>query len=61
MTPDKTLITSEAELNAAIKQLLRSAHSNSVSVSGGWECLTDDQQPNWDVVVTEVTKPEQST
>lgn len=46
------------ELNTEIKLLLQAAHDNGVDVKGGWECRNGNQHPDWDLVVTEVRKPE---
>jgi hypothetical protein len=46
--------TAESELQAALATLLRRAHDNGVDVRGGWACQNGPEQPDWDVVVTEV-------
>lgn len=56
MTADETSITSEAALNAELKALLSRAHENGVNVEGGWDCRNGPEYPDWDVVVSEVTK-----
>lgn len=56
MTSEETPPTSNAELNAALKTLLRRAYDNEVDVEGGWECRNGGEHPDWDVIVTEVRK-----
>ena len=60
MTSDETTPTSEAELRAELGVLLRRAHANGIDVEGGWECRNGVEHPDWDVIVTEVRKPEES-
>lgn len=57
MSPDDYPVTSDAELRAALRILLKRANANGVTVEGGWDCRTDDGDPDWDVIVTEVEKP----
>ena len=59
MTAEETAITSEEELNEALKALLRRAHENGIDVRGGWECRNGEEHPDWDLVVTEVRKNEE--
>ena len=56
MSSEESPITSKAELNAELKVLLRRAHENGIDVEGGFECRNGDEHPDWDVIVTEVTK-----
>ncbi|ELY48304.1 hypothetical protein [Natronorubrum sulfidifaciens] len=56
MTTEETPLSSEAELNAELKALLRRAHSKGINVEGGWECRNGTEHPDWDVIVTEVEK-----
>lgn len=56
MTTEETALSSEAELNAELKALLRRAHLNGIDVEGGWECRNGTEHPDWDVIVTEVEK-----
>ena len=51
MTDDRGPAT-EAELQAELAALLQRARNSGVDVRGGWECRSDDGQPDWDVVVT---------
>lgn len=60
MTDDEMSITCAADMNAELVALFRRAHANGVDVMGGWECRNDGDLPDWDVVVTEVQKLEQS-
>jgi hypothetical protein len=52
--------TTREDLDEAMRALLRQAHDNGVDVKGGWECRNGDEYPDWDVVITEVQKPEVS-
>jgi hypothetical protein len=54
MTGEDTTITTTAELNAALERLLVRATENGVDVTGGWECRTEQDRTDWDVVVTEL-------
>lgn len=56
MTTEETPLASEAELNAELKALLRRAYNSGIDVEGGWECRNGIEHPDWDVVITEVTK-----
>lgn len=56
MTADETSITSEAALNAELKALLSRAYENGINFEGGWDCRNGPERPDWDVVVSEVTK-----
>ena len=60
MTAEETPITSKAELNAALKALLRRAYDNGIDVEGGFDCRNGVEHPDWDVIVTEVAKNESS-
>ena len=56
MTADETSIPSEAALNAELKALLARAYEDGINVEGGWECRNGPDHPDWDVVISEVTK-----
>lgn len=60
MTAQEPPITTKAELNEEIEALLWRAHENGIDVRGGFECRNGVEHPDWDVIVTEVTKPESS-
>jgi len=60
MTGGDGPVTTRAELNAAMVALLRRAHENRIDVEGAFECRNGADHPDWDVIVTEVEKPEQS-
>lgn len=47
-------VTTDEEFDAALNALVREAYANGVDVEGGWECWTDDGEPDWDVVILEV-------
>lgn len=56
MTAEGTAPSSEAELNAELRALLRRAYESGIDVEGGWECRNGVEHPDWDVVITEVAK-----
>ncbi|OVE85575.1 hypothetical protein [Natronolimnobius baerhuensis] len=59
MTLEDTSLTSKEELNAELKALLQRAYESGVDVEGGFECRNGVEHPDWDVIITEVTKNEQ--
>ena len=50
----------DAAFQAELRALVRRAHEAGVDVEGGWECRNGEGRPDWDVVVTEVVKPDGS-
>ncbi|MFP8890179.1 hypothetical protein ACLI4U_10450 [Natrialbaceae archaeon A-CW2] len=60
MTSEETPVTSKSELNAELKALLIRAYENGIDVEGGFECRNGIEHPDWDVIVTEVEKNDQS-
>ncbi|MEF8914612.1 hypothetical protein [Natronomonas sp.] len=60
MTADETGPVTSAELNTELEAVLRRAHESGVDVRGGWECRNGPESPDWDVLITEVEKPEAS-
>ncbi|WP_408960754.1 hypothetical protein [Natrinema sp. 74] len=60
MTTEETPFTSKADFNAKLKSLLRRAYTNGIDVEGPWDCRNGAEHPDWDVIVTEVTKNEGS-
>ncbi|USZ71902.1 hypothetical protein [Natronosalvus halobius] len=60
MTSDEASLATRAKLNAELQSLLRRAHGNGVDVEGGWECRNGPEHPDWDVIVTEVRKNDES-
>ena len=46
----------EGQLHEALQTLVREAHANGVDVAGGWECRNGAEYPDFDVLITEVTK-----
>ncbi len=60
MTAEEAPVTSKAELNAELKALLIRAYENGIDVEGGFECRNGVEHPDWDVIVTEVEKNDQS-
>lgn len=60
MTSEESPIASEEELNAELKALILRANENGIDVEGGYECRNGAEHPDWDVVITEVEKNEQT-
>lgn len=54
MSRDGPPIETDAEFADALLALVRRAHFGGVDVEGGWDCRTEAELPDWDVVVTEV-------
>ena len=40
------------EFHRVLRELLLTAHANDVEVSGGWECRSNGDVPDWEIVVT---------
>jgi len=60
MTSEEPPLTSKEELNAELQALLLRAYESGIDVEGGFECRNGAEHPDWDVIVTEVTKNEHS-
>lgn len=60
MTAEETPLSSEEELNAELKALLVRAYNSGLDVEGGWECRNGIDHPDWDVIVAEVEKNDES-
>lgn len=60
MTTEDGGPTTRSELHDEFESLLQRAHENDITVEGGFECRNGPEHPDWDVVVTEVQKPETS-
>ncbi|UTF55322.1 hypothetical protein [Natronosalvus rutilus] len=60
MTSEEASLATRAELNTELQSLLRRAHGHGVDVEGGWECRNGPEHPDWDVIVTEVRKNDES-
>lgn len=56
MTAEENQPASKEELSAELQGLLVSAYENGIDVEGGFECRNGPENPDWDVVVTEVEK-----
>jgi hypothetical protein len=54
---DETVTTAK-EFNESLTELVRSAYENGVDIEGGWECRNPSENPDWDVMILEVTKRE---
>jgi hypothetical protein len=46
-------ITTDAEFEAALSEIVHAAEANGVTIEGGWTCNGSDGTI-WDVVITEV-------
>lgn len=46
-----------ADFNDELMALLSRAKTADIDVEGGWEVRNGPDVPDWDVVITEVTKP----
>jgi len=60
MTSEETLLTSSEELNAELQALLQRGLRERNRRGGGFECRNGADHPDWDVIVTEVEKNNQS-
>jgi len=60
MTSEETSLSSTEGLNEELKALLRRAYESGIDVEGGFECRNGAEHPDWDVIITEVEKNEQS-
>lgn len=49
-----TDVSTAAEFNAALTELLDSAHDASVDVQGAWACRTGDGGPDWEAAIVEL-------
>ncbi|OYR40491.1 hypothetical protein DJ82_03800 [Halorubrum sp. Ib24] len=50
----------ESAFRDELRSLLRRAHERDVDVEGGWECRNGAENPDWDIIVSEVRKPDES-
>ncbi len=60
MTSGEPSLTSKEELNEELQALLLRAYETGIDVEGGFECRNGIEHPDWDVIVTEVEKNEQT-
>lgn len=51
--PD-TDVSTAAAFNAALTELLVTAHAAGVDVEGAWACRTEDGTPDWEAGVVEL-------
>lgn len=49
-----TDVSTAATFNAALAELLASAHAAGIDVEGAWTCRTDDGAPDWEASVVEL-------
>jgi hypothetical protein len=54
---DRTVPTAE-EFNESLNELVQRAYETGVDIEGGWECRNASENPDWDVVILEITKRE---
>jgi hypothetical protein len=47
-------VSTAAEFNAALTELLDQAHAAGVDVQGAWACRTNDGGPDWEAAVVEL-------
>ncbi|OYR51236.1 hypothetical protein [Halorubrum sp. Ea8] len=50
----------ESAFRDELRSLLRRAHERDADVEGGWECRNGAENPDWDIIVSEVRKPDES-
>jgi len=60
MSSEEPPLTSKEDFNAELQGLLLRAYESGIDVEGGFECRNGAEHPDWDVIVTEVTKNEHS-
>ncbi len=60
MSDETQTISSEAEFTEKLHQLLQEAYRGGVNVEGGYECRNGSSYPDWDAVITVMSKPEKS-
>lgn len=48
----------DSDVNELLKRLLTEAARNGVSVEGGWTVRNGPDLPDWDIHITQVTKPD---
>lgn len=51
----------DSELNAHLEQLLGAAARNGVAVPGGWTIRNGPDQPDFEVLITRLSKPEEDS
>jgi hypothetical protein len=58
MVGNPSPITTESQFQATLCTILVEATQNGVAVEDGWNCRsTDDDLPDWEVIIEEVEKP----
>lgn len=57
-SPFDDAITTEAELDTALKHLLVSAFENGVDPEGSWVIRNGASMPDWEIYVSELAKQE---
>ena len=60
MTSEDLSLSSKEELSAELKALFRRAYESGIEVKGAFECRNGAEHPDWDIIVTEVEKKDQS-
>lgn len=58
MTDHADPIESADAFQAEMQELLKRADAGDIDVLGGWQCRNGQEHPDWDVVITELAKPD---
>lgn len=48
--------TTEEAFDTALQKLVQAAYANGVNIEGGWKCRTTTTDPDWEIMILEVTK-----
>ncbi|WP_252700358.1 hypothetical protein [Natronosalvus vescus] len=59
MTTTEDALSSDEDFQAELQALLLRAYTADIDLEGGWDCRNGDGHPDWDVIVTEVRKPDE--
>lgn len=49
-------VTTEEEFAERLGELVYTAYEKGVDIEGGWECRNSSEDPDWAVLILEVTK-----
>lgn len=58
MTDATDPIGSTDAFQGELQELLVRADAGEIDVLGGWQCRNGQDHPDWDVVITELAKPD---
>lgn len=54
--------TTEEDFTEKLQSLILGANENGIDLEGGWDCRNGgDGHPDWDILITEVKKSDDST